>query len=344
MNKEPLLSICMATYKRESHIRRQYEYFVKEMEKIEEGLVEVIISNNASPDGTSDFLHSLEGRHPWLVINQNNENIGCAGNLKLLLHMAKGIYFFMPGDDDYLRRGLVNYLVELLQDSSCAYVNLKTRLICERTKAINAEGKLYPVPYGEFVNLTNKQIYKCLMHDHSNLKFQTSCVVLHKLALQSEKEGAKIFTEEAINSNHSTFRSVRAMQQGKSFFTKEVWVLGGDEATWSDQAINEQSYDSQFISDLNKAGIEESDCRRLHKRITANHVAGYLANKELRKQWKSTGYSGFGINLIPDLSYLVVRKLLRKFNLSKGFETIIVDPEVFGIEADSTVANLQGGE
>ena len=194
------------------------------------------------------------------------------------------------------------------------------------------------------MNLTNKQIYKCLMHDHSNLKFQTSCVVLHKLALQSEKEGAKIFTEEAINSNHSTFRSVRAMQQGKSFFTKEVWVLGGDEATWSDQAINEQSYDSQFISDLNKAGIEESDCRRLHKRITANHVAGYLANKELRKQWKSTGYSGFGINLIPDLSYLVVRKLLRKFNLSKGFETIIVDPEVFGIEADSTVANLQGGE
>ena len=73
-------------------------------------------------------------------------------------------------------------------------------------------------------------------------------------------------------------------------------------------------------------------------------LAGYLANKELRKQWKSTGYSGFGINLIPDLSYLVVRKLLRKFNLSKGFETIIVDPEVFGIEADSTVANLQGGE
>ena len=71
----------MATYNREKHIRRQYEYFVREMEKIDTELIEVIISNNASPDGTGDYLHSIEDNHSWVVINQNNENIGCERNL-----------------------------------------------------------------------------------------------------------------------------------------------------------------------------------------------------------------------------------------------------------------------
>lgn len=339
MNK-PLLSICMATYNREKHIRRQYEYFVREMEKIDTELIEVIISNNASPDGTGDFLHSIEDKHSWLVINQNNENIGCVRNLKMLLHMAKGEYFFLPGDDDYLRYGLVKYLVDLLQNKKYAYVNLKTRTICEKTKAINTEGKIFPVPYGKGVNLTYKQILKSLMHDYSNLKFQTSCIVLRELALQSEKEGEKIFAEAAINSNHSTFRSVRAMQQGKSFFTTKVWILGGDESTWSDQLINEQFRDSEFVLKLNKIGIREVDCRRLCKRINAYHVAGYMAYKDMRNCWKYAGYPGLRTDIFPELFYLAIRKILRKFNLSKEFESIKIDQNDFGIEVDNMARNL----
>jgi glycosyltransferase involved in cell wall biosynthesis len=62
--------------------------------------VEIIISDNASTDGTSKYLQTL--RDPRIKILSNNENIGMVANWDRCVRAASGTYFLLLSDDDAL--------------------------------------------------------------------------------------------------------------------------------------------------------------------------------------------------------------------------------------------------
>ena len=62
--------------------------------------LEVIISDNASSDGTSEYLRSLDDVRLRIILGQTN--VGMVGNWERCLAGARGDYFLLMSDDDAL--------------------------------------------------------------------------------------------------------------------------------------------------------------------------------------------------------------------------------------------------
>lgn len=114
MNK--LLSICVPTYNRLEKIKSQIQFLIKEGVETNKD-VEVIVSDNASPDETYDrYLSGLSYEN--IRIFEQVENIGLIGNLHFLLSKSQGLYSWIIGDDDILRPGIVEHVLSVLKEHS----------------------------------------------------------------------------------------------------------------------------------------------------------------------------------------------------------------------------------
>ena len=329
MENNILLSICMPTYNRLHHIQRQIHYFIKEMESVDLKNVEIIVSNNASTDDTGTFLAQYEGKFEWLRINNNKENIGAYSNMTLLLQMASGKYIWIPGDDDYLKKGLVKRVYNILSNNNLSYLYISRRTINEKTCIIEKEGKKHCVEYDKPIEVSYPQIVSLLKENYGDLKFQTSSVFERERALVYYKE-ASFYPEDTQANCHSLFKSVRAIQEGKSFFISDVCILNGMDISWGDSFIHYVfECDPLFVSGLSKFGIKQKDCYMIRKRQIAAAVLGCIANKSLWGLWKKSGYVGWSTNLLPVIVYLSFRKIIRAFGMSKTYLTAEVDFEEF---------------
>ena len=292
------------------------QYFIQEFKILDSTLVEVIISNNASTDGTLAVLSKYEKKYPWLTINNNFENIGAAANMQLLFAKASGVYFWMPGDDDYLKNGLLKKLVEILINEKPNYVYLSRRNIIESSLSINPWGKKHDVFYDKLFNVNHNQLISLLYENFDDLKFQTSSVFKRELLKVYEDEFC-IYNKDIKADCHSMFRSIRSIQEGKSYFMSEVSILSGDEILWGDTAFYYQFVcDPAFVEGLINFGFTKSECDKIKKRQLAAIIMYALLNGAKRKKWVQEGKPGFSFCLLPIMLKLVVRTILRKFGYS----------------------------
>ena len=113
-NTTPILSICLPTYNRCSHIKRQIEDMVLQTRAVIED-VEILVSDNASIDGTPKILCDLRKIHPEIRFFRQSQNIGAEANFLFLAKEARGQYYWCIGDDDIIRPGTVKYVVSILK-------------------------------------------------------------------------------------------------------------------------------------------------------------------------------------------------------------------------------------
>lgn len=104
---EKLLSICIPTYNRKSYLERSINALLPQLRDD----IEVLISNNCSPDDTDEYCKTLDSR---IIYHKQSENIGSDGNFLWLMDNAKGKYIILLSDDDYLEDGAVNRLINFL--------------------------------------------------------------------------------------------------------------------------------------------------------------------------------------------------------------------------------------
>ncbi len=124
-NVKPLLSICIPTYNRAELLRSALYSIVRQAADLG-GQVEVVVSDNCSPDHTPEVIAWAETLGP-VRYHRNAENIGAGRNfLQLAQHLAEGEYCWLLGDDDLLREGAVQEVVSALQkhpNIDCVFVN-----------------------------------------------------------------------------------------------------------------------------------------------------------------------------------------------------------------------------
>jgi glycosyltransferase involved in cell wall biosynthesis len=111
----PLLSICIPTYNGLRHLRTLVPALLAEVTAANrDGLrVELLISDNASPDGTGAFVQSLA--QPGLVYHGNPVNIGGDPNFLLCVERAHGQYVWLFGDDDLFTPGSILRVLRALE-------------------------------------------------------------------------------------------------------------------------------------------------------------------------------------------------------------------------------------
>lgn len=113
---EYLLTIAIPTYNRLPFLKENLEVLLPQLE-VEES-VELIVSDNASEDGTEGYMTGLlrEGIRNIQYI-RNEVNKGADGNVLNCFRRAKGRYLLILSDDDILQKGALKVLLQIVGES-----------------------------------------------------------------------------------------------------------------------------------------------------------------------------------------------------------------------------------
>lgn len=77
--------------------------------------VEIIISDNASTDGTEAICRAYAARHPHIRYHRQPRNLGAAGNFNFVFREARGRFFKWAAHDDVLAPDYLAACVEALE-------------------------------------------------------------------------------------------------------------------------------------------------------------------------------------------------------------------------------------
>ena len=110
--KRIALSICIPTYNRVRYLK---ELLPAILGQVDSGRaeVEVVVSDNASTDGTAVYLQSQS--NPCLRWWTNETNIGGDRNFLKCVAEARGEYVWLFGDDDIMPAGAVGRVLDFLR-------------------------------------------------------------------------------------------------------------------------------------------------------------------------------------------------------------------------------------
>jgi len=121
---EVKLSIAIPTYNGAKTIRETLDSIVSQLE---DG-VEIVISDNASSDGTAEIIREYQVMHPVIRYFRNDENLGADRNFDLAVQRATGKYVWFFGDDDKMCCGGIRKVLDVLSaelDIANIFVNCK---------------------------------------------------------------------------------------------------------------------------------------------------------------------------------------------------------------------------
>lgn len=97
-----VLSICIPTFNRKDILQINLERLISFFEKNEIKNVNIMISDNASTDGTLDLLQYCCSKYEYISFSRNETNIGFDRNYEKAASMSTGKYTLILGDDDTL--------------------------------------------------------------------------------------------------------------------------------------------------------------------------------------------------------------------------------------------------
>lgn len=119
------LSICMPTYNRAGHLQNLLGVIFSQLEKYALlDVVEVLVSDNDSPDNTSEIVQKYLPL--GLRYSKNPTNIGPDANFLKLFEMATGDYIWLPGDDDSINADTLAYIIKLIDTEQFDYLYLRS--------------------------------------------------------------------------------------------------------------------------------------------------------------------------------------------------------------------------
>lgn len=125
--KKPILSLCIPTYNRADILRNNLEIISKQLNENRTNEVEIIVSDNCSPDNTQEVVANMQKLGLPIEYNRNAENIGADGNFLKSMNIASGKYVYLLGDDDFFAPNAIGRLLEILRDHDYGLVYIDTR-------------------------------------------------------------------------------------------------------------------------------------------------------------------------------------------------------------------------
>jgi glycosyltransferase involved in cell wall biosynthesis len=121
----PLLTIAIPTWNRELHLQRNLDQLRSEMQGVASGLVEILVSDNCSPDATPAVVESAIKSGLPIRYVRNDKNLGWALNFVQCFDLARGQHVLLLGDDDLFVDGALPMLLNRLAGRNYGVVCLR---------------------------------------------------------------------------------------------------------------------------------------------------------------------------------------------------------------------------
>jgi glycosyltransferase involved in cell wall biosynthesis len=115
-----LLTIGLPVYEDSEALLRTIESLVAELSNFPDSVEVVVSDNHSSIDPTNEFSNALSG-FPNSVVVRQVSNLGFAGNLKALSHLARGTYIWFIGAGDTLVPGSLPGILDVLRGEDVSW-------------------------------------------------------------------------------------------------------------------------------------------------------------------------------------------------------------------------------
>lgn len=138
---KPLVSIGMPVYNSEQHVGQALDSLLAQ----DFHDFEIIISDNASTDGTRDICLTYASRDSRIRYYRNERNIGMAWNINRVFELSCGDYFKWAGSHDYVSTSFITSCKQIL-DQDCHVV-----LVYSLASLIDDEGQTITKIVPEFI-------------------------------------------------------------------------------------------------------------------------------------------------------------------------------------------------
>ena len=106
-----LLTIAIPTYNRKNYLKRALDSIMFQYDE----RIEILVSDNASDDGTEQMIHKS---YPFIKYLRNNKNVGASANFNNCYENASGKYVLLLGSDDVIISGAINVILSFLEKNS----------------------------------------------------------------------------------------------------------------------------------------------------------------------------------------------------------------------------------
>lgn len=202
MDEEPLLTIAIPTWNRAPFLKSTLTQLRREMVNVPHGKVELLVSDNCSPDETASTVEQAILSGLSIHYTRNKENIGSDANIAQCFNLAQGKYVLILGDDDLFVDGALEILLHRLSDNDYG-------MVCLRPYGFESDfRKEYPGGHGK--EKTFNDGGKFLAAIGALMTLISSCVINKKLLSSVD---ARQFCGGNLVQLHLVIRAVLAAKQ-----------------------------------------------------------------------------------------------------------------------------------
>ena len=156
MNKVSLITLCY------NHLETATKPMLESLYRFTDSeLFELIIINNASSDGTKEFLEKFAAEKGNVSVINNGQNLGFSKGMNQGLKIAKGDFIFLLNNDLLFSPEWLEKFVEILEkNDDIGIVSCKTNYAGEDFQLIENAQELSPENYLEKINLPKSNNFK----------------------------------------------------------------------------------------------------------------------------------------------------------------------------------------
>lgn len=240
---QPLLSICIATYRRGAFIGETLESIIGQLDD----RVELLVVDGASPDDTEQVVGRFVERHPAVRYYREATNSGVDADYDKAVQYARGRYCWLMTDDDLLKSDAVARVLAVLDRRPALVVlNAEVRTIdLERVLQprllVQAQDREYPArePGAIFTELAE------------HLKFIGAVVIDRELWLSRDRASyyGTLFVHVGVIFQAPLPAPVRVLAEpvlklryGNAMWTPrgfEIWMFLWPRLVWSFEGFND---------------------------------------------------------------------------------------------------------
>lgn len=210
-----ILSICIPTYNRASCL---FECLTSIFDAIpeHESKLEIIISDNASSDNTTEVVEYFARKHKIIRYHRNHENIGGENNFRLVANLAKGKYVWVFGDDDRMEKNAIQVvLINIAKEYSIVLCNYSVWTNDFSRKIRSSKIK---ESKDEIINNKNYLLEKY----HVHLSYISSIVVQKELFLGLKSSEYEYFNEYGFSFMNALYVGFAREGSTTKFISEEI--------------------------------------------------------------------------------------------------------------------------
>ena len=111
MTSEHFLSVCIPTMNRHHELKRTLNTLLSQSQT---SMIQFVVSDNYSNDGTANFLNQLASEYPRLTYFRQKSRISFDQNVLAAVNRASGKYIWVLPDDDEIILGAIEKVLQRL--------------------------------------------------------------------------------------------------------------------------------------------------------------------------------------------------------------------------------------